>query len=132
MSCDHGYCRDECYAKIDSCLICKAKRDIGTRPEMELERCTGRSDIDQENYENNIMADTEKNITQWDADKIKNDPEEQKKFIEWAEKQPKESTFVGKTVVGIDNICPHPSQYVHYINIMTVDLNICDLCGCEV
>ena len=81
------------------------------------------------------MADTEKNITQWDADKIKNDPEEQKKFIEWADKQPKREQYVGsskKVTAGIDNICPHPSQYVHYINIMTVDLNICDLCGCEV
>jgi len=39
MSCDHGYCRDECSIPKDVCKFCKVKRDVGTKPEMDDEKC---------------------------------------------------------------------------------------------
>jgi len=70
-------------------------------------------------------------ITDWDKDKIKNDPEEQKKFIEWVEKQPKVvSNWYGKFAAGIQEICPHPSEYE--ANPYPIDrIFACMLCGEE-
>ena len=51
-----------------------------------------------------------------------------KKFIAWANTQPKDN-HKPPSVIGIKDICPHPEEYHERLDIITDRITVCNLCG---